>query len=402
MKIKKEHVVAGFFLLCLLFFNLGILYQSGIPYGEFKAQYRDIATKNQSNGNVFVKLENATKAYEKTIETSMFITPLIEVNGLYQNILGKRTLQDAGYGEIYKTKSGQIIFGIKKLEEEVAFAAEKTIWLHKELEKAGIPSVYIQAPFKLCHTEGELPRTKVDFSDENIDSFLEKIGNANVPMLDLRPLLLDGEKEMNELFFKTDHHWRIETAFDATCHIERHLNKKFNFSIDPFFMDEKNYQQDIYPQCFLGSMGRRTGMLYAGLDDFTLVTPSFETNLTLQDIADDGSALTHNGSFQDILRMEYLDNPYNVYKNRYGVYYGDNRELIFNNHLVNNGKILIIKDSFGVPVYSFLSLGVSEVRALDIRFFKESILDYAKAYQPDVVIVLYNGDIFSHLMFDFK
>jgi len=62
----------------------------------------------------------------------------------------------------------------------------------------------------------------------------------------------------------------------------------------------------------------------------------------------------------------------------------------------------MIKDSFGLPIYCFLSTGVQEVRALDVRLFKESIAEYAKANQPDVVIILYNADCFGGTMFDFN
>ncbi|MEL7657239.1 MAG: hypothetical protein AAGU75_15185, partial [Bacillota bacterium] len=87
--------------------------------------------------------------------------------------------------------------------------------------------------------------------------------------------------------------------------------------------------------------------------------------------------------------------------NRYAVYHGDNAELEFINHNVKRGKLLIVKDSFGLPVYSFLSLGVHEVRALDVRLFKDSVAEYAKKYNPDIVVILYNADCLGGNMFDF-
>ena len=64
-------------------------------------------------------------------------------------------------------------------------------------------------------------------------------------------------------------------------------------------------------------------------------------------------------------------------------------------------KILIIKDSFSLPVYSFLSLGIKEVRAIDMRLFDENVVEYAAAYNPDLVILMYNADSFAPPMFDF-
>ncbi len=61
----------------------------------------------------------------------------------------------------------------------------------------------------------------------------------------------------------------------------------------------------------------------------------------------------------------------------------------------------MIKDSFAVPVYSFLSLGVQELQAIDLRYFSESVVDYINDARPDVVVVLYNADSLSPVMFQF-
>ncbi|HYE67370.1 MAG TPA: hypothetical protein VEA58_02090, partial [Anaerovoracaceae bacterium] len=108
------------------------------------------------------------------------------------------------------------------------------------------------------------------------------------------------------------------------------------------------------------------------------------------------------GTFGEaVLTNSYLAEGTPLETNRYAVYHGDNAELVFVNHNVRSGKILIIKDSFGLPVYSFLSTVVHEVRALDVRLYQDSVAEYAEKYQPDVVIVLYNGDCFGDSMFRF-
>lgn len=57
--------------------------------------------------------------------------------------------------------------------------------------------------------------------------------------------------------------------------------------------------------------------------------------------------------------------------------------------LPNNGKILLIHDSFGDCVISFLALGVKYGEALDLRHFTGSVQEYIKQTEPDVVLVLY-------------
>ncbi len=403
MKLSKDHLIAIFFVFFLFTFAAASLYSYGIPYQQFVVKYIEINDGKANPHDIFEKLDSGTKAFESVLEANVIKAPIIEINGLYQRLSAKRTVQDFAYGELYQTNSGQVIFAMPKKDGEVDFCSAKTIELKESLNQLGLPLLYVQAPFKLSGDNNQLPRTKVDYSDYNIDRFLANIAAGDVDYLDLRPGLINGQKTRNELFFNTDHHWKITTAFQAAAHIEQYLNQNYGFAIDPFFGDIANYNQQVIKNCFLGTMGRRTGFLYAGLDDFTLITPKFDTNLELQEIEDVNQPLIRQGTFSEaVLNMEYLDDPLNVYKNRYAVYHGDNRELIFRNRNISQGKILLIKDSFAVPVYAFMSLGLSEVRALDLRFFKDSLLDYARAYQPDVVIILYNGDAYNDIMFDFR
>ncbi|RXD25174.1 hypothetical protein EJB02_22500, partial [Acinetobacter baumannii] len=50
--------------------------------------------------------------------------------------------------------------------------------------------------------------------------------------------------------------------------------------LDEGYTDLNQYEQISYPQSFLGSLGKRTGYGYAGMDDFIVIKPMFETNLT--------------------------------------------------------------------------------------------------------------------------
>lgn len=400
MKVKKEHITAILFLLFIGVMLIGLLTDEGNdPVNDFITEYR---TEVEPGTPVLERLTEAIEiaediVYDQTYKKEEFNT----VYGLVQRVVGKHIMADAGYGEIYKTKYNQISFKIAKKDFKVNKALQAVTKLKHELDEAGIPFLYVQAPFKLSG-EQQLPANKIDYSDANADLFLKGLSERSIDFLDLRPLLRDGEKTQNQLFFDTDHHWRIETAFEASGHIMDELNADYGFNIESKFKDLNNYNLKTMKQCYLGSMGRRTGQLYSGLDDFTLITPNFETDYTLYEY-DYGGETIYEGTFEEaVLVKEYLEEDAPVDLNRYAVYHGDNTELVFNNHMVNDGKIMIIKDSFGIPVYSFLSLGVQEVRALDLRLFDDSVADYAKEHKPDIVIIMYNGDTFAQEMFDFS
>lgn len=401
MKIKKEHITAILFFVVIFGMLIGMFnYKENDPIKDFLEEYR---TEVLPGTPILERLSSAIDIAEDVVYEETYLKDEYNTTyGLIQKIIGKHIISDAGYGEIYKTNYNQIIFKVEKRNFRVLRSLDAIEKLKSKLDKAGIPFLYVQAPFKLDDNEQQLPINKKDYADYNVDLFLEGLNERGIDFLDLRPLLRDGEKTQNELFFDTDHHWRIETAFEATGHIMDRLNRDYGFNIDSKYKDLNNYDVQTLKNCYLGSMGRRTGKLYSGLDDFTLITPNFETDYVLYE-HDYGQEKIYKGSFNEaILDDKYLNEDASVDLNRYAVYHGDNEELIFNNNIVDNGNVMIIKDSFGIPVYSFLSLGVHEVRALDLRLFNDSVANYAKKNKPDVVILLYNGDTFSEQMFDFS
>lgn len=401
MKIKKEYITAILFFVVIFGMLIGLLtYKDNNPINDFINEYR---TEVLPGTPILERLTEAIDIVEDIAYDQAYLKDQYNtLYGLVQRIIGKHIIADAGYGEIYKTKYNQITFKVGKENFRVMRSLDAIEELKSKLDKEGIPFLYVQAPFKLTDNEQQLPINKKDYADYNVNLFLKGLDEREINYLDLRPLLRDGEKNQNQLFFDTDHHWRIETAFEATGHIMDELNKDYGFTIDSKYKDLDNYNIKTLKDCYLGSMGRRTGRFYSGLDDFTLITPNFKTSYTLYE-HDYGAEKIYKGSFNEaILDKKYLVEDAPVDLNRYAVYHGDNEELIFNNNLVDSGKVVMIKDSFGIPVYSFLSLGVHEVRALDLRLFDDSVAKYAKENKPDIVILMYNGDTFNEEMFDFS
>ena len=274
--------------------------------------------------------------------------------------------------------------------------------LKDQLDRRGIPLLYVQAPFKLPENEQQLPDSVKDYANDNVDRFLEGLDAKGIDYLDLREGFWSQGMTQNQLFFDTDHHWTIDGAFKGYGRIADRLNRDYGFHIDKKYTDIDNFNRKTYRDYYIGSMGRRVGKAFGGIDDFTLITPKFDTDYTVYE-RDYGGETVFEGDFQKaVLNSSYIAKGTPPDTNRYAVYHGDNAELEFINHKVKSGKVLMIKDSFGLPVYCFLSTGVHEVRALDVRLFKGSVAEYAEKYHPDVVIVLYNGDCFGGSMFDFN
>ena len=323
-----------------------------------------------------------------------------EIYGASQLAMNKKIMRDPNYGNLFKTTYGQITYSVK--EKTILPYVSRTVELASQIEAAGIPFLYVQAPFKLPADEQQLPGAYTDYSNVNADRFLALINAYGVKSYDLREDFWNTDKTQNELFFNTDHHWTIDSAFYATGLLEQYLNENYDFGIDEKYYNIDSYIRTTYKDNFIGSMGRRVGRIYGGIDDFTLITPNFETNLTLTEW-NWGTDTVYQGSFEDAILVDDYITPAEPETNRYAVYHGDYTKMEFVNHLVDNDKrILIIKDSFGVPVYSFLSLGIKEVAAIDVRIFDQDVAQYAIDFNPDLVVLFYNADSLNKEMFQFK
>ncbi len=395
---EAEKITAVVFLVVIFGMLFGLLFTGHNVKDEFLTDYR---TNVLPGTPIIERLAGAIKSFEKVIDEDTYKREnYIDFYGWVQNFLGKKVITDIGYGNLYKTKYGQISYSVPK--QDVTDELESMYLLKSKLDELDIPLLFIQAPFKLRQGEQQLPENVKDRSNENADRFLKGLEAGGIDYLDLRATYWSLGKTQNELFFNTDHHWTIDGAFQAYTKIAAELNRNYGFHVDRKFTNIDNFNREVFKDYYIGSMGRRVGESYGGIDDFTLITPKFDTDYTVYE-REYGGEKIYEGDFRNaVLTESYIADGTPLDTNRYAVYHGDNAELEFVNHNVNTGKLLLIKDSFGLPVYSFLSTGIHEVRALDVRLYKDSVAEYAEQYKPDVVVILYNADCFGGNMFQFN
>ncbi len=104
-----------------------------------------------------------------------------------------------------------------------------------------------------------------------------------------------------------------------------------NLDENHYYRDKENYNSIVYPKSFLGSMGRKTGILYGGIDDFTLIYPKFKTNYTYYTDSK-SQKFELKGRFEESLILSY---PFNADLNlmdgqsdKYFTYLLGNRPLV--------------------------------------------------------------------------
>ena len=283
--------------------------------------------------------------------------------------------------------------------ETLAEMADACTRLKGITDRLDIPLLYVMAPNKMSLSEGgDNPVA------DNLDDFAALLAARNVPVLDLRNSMATQGLTMENAYFHTDHHWLPETGLWAAGEIAGALG------LDTALLETDNYTFTTYEDLFLGSEGKKVGRYFTplGLDDFSMITPNFDTHLTVTDYTG-----TQTGEFTETLLDPIDEQNVDLYRlmryliNPYAMYTGSDYPLqTIENHLYEGGeRILVIRDSYACVVTPFLSLTAGEVHTVDVRYWTgtetaDTILDYLEVLHPDKVVVLYSG--VSPHMFDFE
>ena len=256
--------------------------------------------------------------------------------------------------------------------------------------------LYIQAPFKVDPYGDFAVNGMFDFSNQNCDDLLGKLQAQGIATLDLRQDLHRWAQaehiSYHDYFFRTDHHWKPETALRAAKVVGDKL-REHGIPVDDSHYDLQEFDVEVLPKFFLGSQGKKATLARTEPDDFSILHPRFHTEIRLN-IPDKN--IHANGDFElsydkkQVERCDYYGlSPYGMYG------YGDRAVMDIENLLMppTDKKVLIIKDSFCDTMAPMLSLGIRNLMMLDVRYFIGSVKNYIAVHKPDVVIVMYTGSL---------
>ena len=265
--------------------------------------------------------------------------------------------------------------------------------LARDLDKLGIPFLFALAPCKMddkmeLFPDGWVGRNPNDAGRD----FLARLEEGGVGTLDFTRRFAVTPEAVTESFYFTDHHWNIRSAFAAAVSIAEELSVRLGGQDGTEFPEIRidNWEWRTVPGGFLGSHGRRTGLLFSGLDDFEYAVPRFATEMErIQPSA--GIRLT--GDFTRVEIVAKSLQPAAVQK-RYLVYCGSDvgYQIHRNSMSPRLQRIVVIKDSFGKPVVSFLAALFREVVEIDCRYLPkdETVLSIVTRHRPDAVVRVAN------------
>lgn len=282
---------------------------------------------------------------------------LINLNGAMARKLNMR-----GYYsdlKIYITENDYIVSASPYTTTDYEY--EQTVAFRDFLSTHGINLLYVNEPTKYIEDDAFLQYGVETYRNRNADQFLRRLEFANVNTIDLRENIVADNLMMEDLFYRTDHHWTTRTGLWATQIIAQGLNEKCGYNIDTSIYDIGNYSIKRWENCWLGEQGRKVAKTYVGLDDYEEITPNFATNFSFKN----GDGTTWEGTFDNFIDESVYSIEKNTDANPSWYYSYYLRDCVNNN--VSNGKVLLIADSYSHVTQPFLALGVREMDTIVLR-----------------------------------
>ena len=307
----------------------------------------------------------------------------VNMNGLFARMTGKRQLN-----QTLLMKNGMLTNDRAYAPRSMKSYANGMVMFSDYLKEFGSCFIYSAIPYK-SDMLTELVPAGINLGYHKVwgDDFVSYLAKNGVAYVDLRQDLIGTVEQLNQYYYRTDHHWTPDGAFVGFRSIMNKM-KEIDPELDLSYTDRDMWELHIKQDWFLGSHGKRVGTLFTGVDDLMWLTPRFETEMSCANLKHHSF---YKGDYEAaIIRQEFIDEADYFQKNAYYVYIGGGYPLVLhrNTKAPNRGRILMIKDSFTPPLQALFAAAFTEVDVIDPRYYTDStIAEYCAWTQPDFVLM---------------
>ena len=346
---------------------------------------------SSKESSILEKVGNGFSTFDGRIsEYYVFHDQSINAYGFLQKSMGVTLIDDVDPSyEVLKLKNGYLTFKSTHFKD-YSDLNNYLLKLNKVCKTTGTDLLYVNKTSKEAIDKSLLPDNYPYVFGSNYDDLEKSLLSNDIEVLNIESIIKEKNIDKYSLFFKTDHHWTPKTGVWVSKLISAHMNEKFSYNLNSSLFDIDNYNIDTYKNSFLGSQGKRVGVAYAGVDDFDVITPKYNTNIELK-IPSENIDVIDNFETTMIHRESITpDNLLNKDDTAYDTYMKGNHALVnINNKEINNGKkALLVLDSYGCVVAPYLSQAFKNLDCIDLRSYTDSLEDYIIKTSPDVVIYM--------------
>jgi hypothetical protein len=274
-------------------------------------------------------------------------------------------------------------FNKAEVDEDIDEMTESLVKLNSVVEENGGKLIFAAIPAQFSLYGDRYPDYVCNYSPklEYVrKTFLPALAQKGVSCIDMKEVFLQRE-DVDELYFKTDHHYNCNGAFAAYQAINEYINQNTDFNIRVLSKDEMEYK--TLPNKFLGSMGRKIYDTYPNEDKMTMCYPKEQIGF---DRYDNGIRVAAE-LFKPPTPDKYAD-----YETFMG---GDIPETMIDTNRPELPTLLVFGDSYTNALETLMYYGFDKTYSLDFRYYDGmSVADYIKEKKPDIVLYVRDDTIY--------
>ena len=243
-------------------------------------------------------------------------------------------------------------------QKQLTANAEALAELQKKLADKGISVSTMLVPVAAQVLSDKLPAYApiADYA-----AILKVLSDAGVNVTDIMSILAAHSDKA--IYYRTDHHWTSLGAYYAYCTWR---------SIEPA-ADE--WTKEALCNNFRGTTWNKVPLPTVPAEEITAWYKHMNRRVSY-----------NNGEYEtdSIYERKYLDGS-----DQYAAFLNSNQAQTVIQGSGKEGKLLLIKDSYGNTFAQFPVEDYAEVHVIDLRFFRDDIAEYAKANSITDALILY-------------
>lgn len=272
--------------------------------------------------------------------------------------------------------------------------------LSQFLKEQNVEFYFALPPSKTNALSFKLPFHIHTYAQENLNYFLKKLP-ADVKPIKLMEHLKKNytNEEIQDMYFKTDHHWNMDGAFLGYQYIMNTIEQQSSIYKGKEIKKEDYTRTCAQNKHLIGSFNNQLYQLIdANGEKLCYYTPKDGFNFTSVTAKDAKGTI-----------YQSLDEIYGIEKQKdttsYAGYYTDDYPeiVIENNNAQNEVRALVLKDSFANAIVPHLAQSFKHTSILDLRHYHEKdVYQYMKDNNINMVLFVYSDSNLSGDMFKFK
>ena len=365
----KARIISIFFLLFIFGFGIANIVMKDREFSDMEnrllAQSPEVSTDTVMNGEFQDKLETY-------LSDQM---PLRD--GLYAlKVDYERLMMKTYQNGVYFADDGYLIQEYKQNPVQIN---NNVTYINDFAKNVDVPITFMLVPTASAVLSDSLPAGCLN--DDQLDS-AELIKSKLDSKIDLitpydRLKAAAGDRQ---LFYRTDHHWTAQGAYEGYCELMKALGK------EPASAD---YEYDTFSGEFYGTLYSKAPSAVQKADTFTAPkNASGEYKVEFAKEQEDPRTLI---GMYDVTKLETKD--------KYATLFGGNfSHFTIKSNAANNEHILVIKDSYANAVLPYLADSFSTIDVVDMRYYhmeEQTVSELIKAEGITQVVLLYNMDFFN-------